>query len=156
MNKFTRGISGFVIFIALGLLMTLNVTFPQSASAAVNASCSRSFLGIPTWYAYLNLESSDKDTNCTVLNDNGEPLQGINDISSVLPKVIIALIDALLRISGVVAFVYVVISGFKFVFAQGNPDKEKQARSALFNAVIGMMIAMSAAFVVSFIGKRLS
>lgn len=132
---------------------SLSLIAPARVLAAAVTDCNGSFLGIPAWHAYLQKSPAP---DCTLLNDSSEPIQGINDIGSVLPKVLVALLDALLRIAGIVAFAFVVLSGFRFVFAQGNSDKEKQARTALFNAVIGMLIATSAAFVVAFIGRRLS
>ena len=139
-----------VLFLATS---SLSLIAPARVFAAAVTDCDGSFLGIPAWHAYLKKSPAPK---CDILNDSGDPVQGINDIGTVLPNVLVSLLEALLRIAGFVAFVFVVLSGFKFVFAQGNSDKEKQARTALFNAVIGMLIASSAAFVVAFIGRRLS
>lgn len=128
-----------------------SVLSPARVFAADPNNCTTSFLGIPTWYAYLNL-----DSECRPLNSAGSPIEGIDDLAGAIPNVVIAVVDALLRVSGVVAFVFVVASGFRFVFAQGDPGKEKSARTALFNAIIGAVIATLAAFIVSFIGGRLT
>lgn len=143
--------------VALIMVLTTGIFMPsvvfaddEVAAAGSVKDCSKSFLGIPTWYAYLKV-----DPDCMPLNANNKPIEGIDDIAGVIPKIVIAVVDALLRVAGVVAFIFIVASGFRFVLAQGSPDKEKQARSALFNAIIGAVIATSAAFIVSFIGRRL-
>jgi hypothetical protein len=162
-----KDLKTYLISIVATFMLLANVLLPQTAFAAVNASCNKSFLGLPTWYAYLEVVPANSvsingvappasASGCVILKSaGGTPIEGIDDVFSVMPLVLIALLDLLLRVAGIVAFFYVVLSGFKFVFAQGNPDKEKQARNALFNAVIGMLISMSAAFVVAFVGKRL-
>lgn len=116
------------------------------------SDCSKSFLGLPTWYAYLKVEPPD----CVPTKDSGEPIEGIDDLKQVIPNVVVAIVDLLLRVAGIVAFAFIVASGFRFVFAQGDPSKEKQARTALFNAVIGMLIAMFAATIITFVGRRLT
>jgi len=132
--------------------------FAQDASSQ---ACSKSFLGLPTWYAYLEVKELTKGdppiTYCVITKPNSNnPIEGLDDVANVIPNVVVAIVDLLLRVAGVVAFIFIVASGFRFVLAQGDPGKEKQARTALFNAVIGMVIAMLAAFIVAFIGRRLS
>jgi TRAP-type C4-dicarboxylate transport system permease small subunit len=64
-------------------------------------------------------------------------------------------IDILLRLVGLVAFGYVIYGGFLYLTSQGEPDRTKAALGTLLNAVIGIVIAMFAAAIVSFIGNRL-
>ena len=74
---------------------------------------------------------------------------GSVDIAKLIPPVGIAIIDILLRVAGMAAFFYIVLSGFKFVLSQGSPDKEKSARQALINSAIGLIIALLAIGLVS-------
>lgn len=125
----------------------------QPASAADDATagnCSNSFLGLPTWHKYLT-----KDSNCTIV---GPTKQGSDelDVPKVATRVGLAVIDILLRVGGMVAFAFIVISGFKFTLSQGNPDQEKAARETAINAVIGMVITIFAVAIVSFIGDKIS
>jgi hypothetical protein len=125
----------------------------QPVSAADEAppdSCSNSFLGLPTWHKYLT-----KDSSCTIV---GPSKQGSDqlDVAKVATRVALAVIDILLRVGGMVAFAFIVISGFKFTLSQGNPDQEKAARETAINAVIGMVITIFAVAIVSFIGDKIS
>lgn len=141
-----------IIFSATNLLAGFLIV--PRAVAAPNCDKDAEFLGIiPAWYAYLDVVA--EEDVCVVKAPGGAVIEGISGLSKVLPYVAVAILDMLLRIAGLVAFVFIVLSGFRFVFAQGDTGKEKQARAAISNAVIGMVIAMLAAFIVGFIGKRL-
>lgn len=45
----------------------------------------------------------------------------------------------------------IVISGFRLVIAQGNPESVKKAREAIIAAIIGLVISLSAEILVSFV-----
>ncbi len=129
----------------------------QSAYAAdpvpAAKNCSNAFLGLPTWYKYLQL-----DENCTVVGPSVEKEDGTKrlDMTKVITRVALAVIDILMRIGGMVAFGFIVYSGFRFVMSQGNPDQEKAARETAINALIGMVITIFAIAIVTFIGRRLT
>lgn len=147
----------FILIVFASLLAQSMV--PLKASAANN--CKKSFLGLPTWYAYLEVKEQTKGnpptTYCVITKPNSnDPIEGLDDLEKVIPNVVVAIVDLLLRVAGIVAFAFIVASGFRFVLAQGDPGKEKQARTALFNAVIGMLIAIFAATIITFIGRRLT
>lgn len=112
----------------------------------VSAACGGSgFLGFPTWYKYLQLDDNCKIVGPakTIEDNNGNAVETV-DISKAIPRVVLAVIDILMRLAGMAAFAFIVISGFKFVLSQGSPDKEKQARQSLINAVIGLVISIFA------------
>lgn len=146
------------IFLAtlMGLVVSMNGFFiPLNF---VGASCSNGFLGFPTWYKYLEI-----DQNCRIigptrpaLDKKGEETGGTEvDVAKAIPLVALAVIDILMRLAGIVAFYYIVVSGFKFVLAQGSPDKEKAARQSLINSVIGLLISIFAIGVMTALGKYL-
>lgn len=102
-----------------------------------------SFLGLPKWYKYLDGEGSGVDCSPT--------LSGIGDIW----LIVMAIIEILLRVAAIVAVVYVVIGGFKFITSRGNPDKINSARNTLQDGLIGLIIAVIATAVVSFIARSI-
>lgn len=51
---------------------------------------------------------------------------------------------------------FVIVGAAKYITSQGEPDRAKQARDSIINALIGLAIAIVAAGVVSFIGNKLS
>ena len=52
-------------------------------------------------------------------------------------------------IFGAIAFLMIVLAGFNYILAQGNPDKVARARSTIIYAAIGLAICASAAFIVT-------
>lgn len=146
----------FIALLLLPLIMftVVAVALPAPAFAAVNDSChqSRSFFGFPTWYEYLDIGPKGDD-ECAIVGPN----DGLNNFSweKALPRIMLALIDIMLRLVGIVATGFLVYSGFLFLTAQGNPDSAKKARSAAINALIGIAIAILATSVVSFVGDNL-
>lgn len=134
-------------------------------SVEVVDKCRKSFLGLPHWYEYLEL-----DSNCTVVGpcvneDDGSVPPDCKtadssktrlDVTKTATRVAMAIIDILMRVGGMVAFGFIVYSGFRFVMSAGNPDQEKAARETAINALIGMVITIFAVAIVSYIGRRLA
>lgn len=107
-------------------------------------SCQNTFLGLKAWYYYLQL-----DGHCQVINFT--PL-GAN--SSVL-LILLAIIDDLLRIAGLLAVIFVIVSGVKYMTSQGSPDGTAKALSTLINALIGLAMSVIAIAFVAFLGSKL-
>lgn len=104
------------------------------------------FLGFPQWYEYLDIKLPDVD---------GEPVcspsvSGLNDIW----LIVLAVIEILLRVTVIIAIAFVIVGGIKFITARGNPDKINTARNSVQDALIGLVIAISATAIVSFIAGR--
>jgi hypothetical protein len=112
--------------------MILSNLFENFAAACTNPS----FLGFPTWYEYLKL-----NTDCTPM------LTSVADIW----LIVAAVLEILLRIAALVALIMVIYGGIEFITSQGEPDKSNKARSTVINALIGLVIAVVAATVVTFI-----
>lgn len=53
-------------------------------------------------------------------------------------------------VAGAVAFLLVTFAGLKYVLSQGNPQETSKAKNAIIDALIGLVIAMSAFAIVSF------
>lgn len=132
------------------------------AFAAVDERCNNSFLGFPAWYAYLDVEYVDDKKGCKIVGPaktetdaSGETISSV-DVAKAAPMVFLAVIDILMRLAGMIAFAYVVISGFKFVLSQGNPEKEKAARQTIINALIGLVISILAIGLTTGLGRFLA
>ena len=78
----------------------------------------------------------------------------IDDSSSALP-IVLAVLDATMRVSGIVAVVMVVYGSYKFILSVGEPDKATGARKTIINAMVGLVIVIISSSVISFIGNRL-
>lgn len=105
-----------------------------------------SFFGFPTWHKYLEGSTTTVDgvEVCT------PRFTSINDIWSIG----LAIIEILLRVAILAAIVYVMLGGFKYITARGNPDKLNTAKTSIVDALIGMAVAIVATAVVSFIAGR--
>lgn len=132
-------------------MFSLTMLVPASTSAAVPANCGKGFLGFPHWYEYLEVDG----TTCEI---TGPKADGSNrlDVSKTATRVILAIIDILLRVGGLVAFAFVVFAGFQFVLSSGDTNKEVAARNTVINAAVGMMITIFAVVIVTFVGRALS
>ncbi|MGH7241497.1 MAG: hypothetical protein ACREGB_04335 [Candidatus Saccharimonadales bacterium] len=117
--------------------------------ATAPAHCVHGFFGLIPWYQYL--PDGDFDSSCTIQNFTLLPSGGHTDVVYIL----LAVIDDLLRIAGMVAVVYVIIGATQFVTSQGNPEQTAKAQTTVINALIGMAIAMIAVVLVGFIGNKL-
>lgn len=99
------------------------------------------FFFLPTWYKYLDFKN-----DCSV----------ILDFPGDIWLVGLAVLEMLLRLAGFVAVIMIIIAGVSYIFASGNPEKAASARKRIYNALIGLIIALVATSFVAFIGNRLT
>lgn len=57
---------------------------------------------------------------------------------------------------GSIALLVIVISGFRYILAAGDPAKTAQAKKAILYALIGLMVALAGFSIVTFIVKGIS
>lgn len=57
-------------------------------------------------------------------------------------------------ILGALAFLMIVIAGFRMVVSGGNPEKVAEARKQIIYALVGLVIAIMAATIVNFVISR--
>jgi hypothetical protein len=113
------------------------------------------FFGLRPWYHYIN--DTEHFTGCNL--DNFQLLpepekDGQPGKPSDVPLVLLAIIDDLLRIAGIVALAFVIVGAFKYTTSQGNPEEVASAKSTIVNALLGVGIAVVAVAFVSFLGSR--
>lgn len=104
-----------------------------------------SFFGLPTWYKYLKgIPDATAQQRCL------PQITAINDVWLIAA----AAVELLLRVAVLVSIGFVVWGGVTYILSQGEPDKTKQARETIFNALIGVVISVAATTVISFIASR--
>ena len=106
---------------------------------------SSTFFFLPPWWEYLK-GAQDQLGQCT---------PAVNFPHVILP-IGLALLDILIRLSGLVAIVSIIIAGVTYITSSGNPEKAASARKRIYNALIGLAVVFIAAGVVAFIGNSLS
>lgn len=66
-----------------------------------------------------------------------------------------SILNLLLFIVVVAAVLYITLAGFKYISSQGDPGKAKEAQAAITNAVIGLIVAFAAYFLVQLVLSQL-
>lgn len=99
------------------------------------------FLGLTKWDAYLPGQTDPSTGQC---------LPVINSIGDVW-LIVAAVIEMLLRIAGIAAVIMVIFGGIKYTTSMGSPEAVNAAKNTITYSVIGLVIAVSAAFLVTFI-----
>lgn len=140
----------FLVISLFGIGMATTTT----AYAAVDKNCDKSsaFFGFPVWYKYLDVGELNGDP-CAFKGPSDSA--GDFDWSKAIPRVGLAIVEILLRIAGLVAVGFTIYGGFKYTVSQGEPENLKQAQATIVNALIGLIIAMLATGLVSFLGATL-
>jgi len=103
------------------------------------------------WYEYLNIAKDDTGS-CAVEEFTLLPK---NKQSSDVPLVVVAIVDDLLRLAGLIAVIFVIYGGVQYATSQGNPDAASKAQSTILNALIGLAVAMVAVAFVTYLGRTL-
>lgn len=125
--------------------MFLAAFFYTPAVYAQTGSCGGgSVLGLPSWDRYLNCDASN--------NDAIEGFVFPDDIW----LVVLAGVEILTRLAVYIAVGLVIYSGFKFIIAQGNPEKIQEAKTIIEQALTGLGIAVLATIIVVFIGNSIN
>ena len=66
-----------------------------------------------------------------------------------------AILQILLGIIGAFALLIITISGMRYITSGGNPEKTAKAKNSLVYALVGLVVAISAEAIVTFVVKRL-
>ncbi|HTE22562.1 MAG TPA: hypothetical protein VK674_05985 [Candidatus Limnocylindria bacterium] len=144
-------------FVAASILTAGAVLFPQPVHAATREECTgnASITVLPKWYKYLNPRWGDPD---------GPPPNGPQGPTCILdgatfpgaiPAILLAVFEILLRVAGIVSVLFIVYGGFQYLITTGEPDKAKNARTTIINALVGLMIAMFATVIVNLVGRNI-
>lgn len=101
-------------------------------------------LGLPTWYKYLN--SDITAGKCSVIFNFPEDMG----------KIALAIVEILLRLGGMVAVVFVIYGGVRYIISQGEPEGIAKAKGTIVNALIGLAITIIAVGLVNMIARVLA
>lgn len=120
----------------------------QNFAAAAAACTQNGFFGFPHWYKYLNVQQVNigGSTSCQVINFA---------VPGDITLVVLAILDILLHISGMVAVGFIMYGAIQYITSQGEPDGIQKAQTTILNALIGMVIAIASTAIVGFIGNSL-
>ncbi len=93
---------------------------------------------------------------CKSIFDSGQRAAlGCDDNGQTAPVVVTNIIRGIISVLGIVAVVVIVVAGQRYIVSQGDPGKIVQARNMLIYALIGLVIAILAFAIVSFIQSNI-
>lgn len=72
-----------------------------------------------------------------------------------LPTIITNITNILLFLLGAVSVIMLVVGGFKYTTSNGNPEQIKSAKNTIMYAIVGVVIAMAAYAIVSWVVRAL-
>jgi len=104
-----------------------------------------SFIGLPYWYQYLPGQ----------VTSTGSCQPTLNSISDIW-LIVAGVIEILLRLAAIAAIIMIIYGAVQLISSQGNPTNATKARSTIINSLIGLVIAVIAAAVVSYLGGQFS
>lgn len=99
-------------------------------------------LGFPHWNDYLE---------CT---DGAVDLSGMQ-IGQAITIIALNIVNIGIRLSSLVALGFVIFGGVKYLTSQGDPGKLAAAKDTIIKAIVGMIIAIMAATLVSYVTGQL-
>lgn len=144
-------------FIISALVISLSVVGSTTASAAssqqpartqeanetpiapVDQNCNSSFLTLPAWY---NGISGRVSGSCQVV---------VRDVRQMVVRIVINITEVILQLVGYAATVFLIIGGYKYLVAAGDPNKMVTAKNTIMNAVIGLIVSLFSVAIVNII-----
>jgi hypothetical protein len=82
-------------------------------------------------------------------------LNGVRCEELGLVDLIVKGINLLLGVAFVIAVLFLVIGGFRYIVAQGNPDAAKAGKQTIVNALIGIIIIILSYVLVSVVSRTI-
>ena len=71
--------------------------------------------------------------------------------SAATPDAIKLILSIVFGVTASIAFLVVVISGFRYTVAHGDPNAVSQAKKSLLYAIVGLLVSLSAFSIVTFV-----
>lgn len=71
-------------------------------------------------------------------------------------QIVIRVINFLLAIAGLIAVVFLIVGGFRYITAGGNEDSAEQGKKYLLNSIIGLAIIILSFVIVRVISNALT
>ena len=134
------------IILAIFIIFMPVLYFSNNAYAA-GCNDNQTFFGLPAWYRGL---TKSGEGGCQIKNI-GPSGKGEVTLEQFVWTVVANVIDMAFRIAGVAAIGFIIYAGYQYMIAVGDPGKLAGAKKSLTNAIIGLVIAVLASTIVTFI-----
>lgn len=84
------------------------------------------------------------------------PFSGGFANQSTLSGLITTILNFVLMLAGIIAVVFIIIGGYRYMTAGGNEENAEKGRKALVNAIIGLLIVILAFTIVQVVSNALT
>lgn len=116
---------------------------------AFAAGCSEaSFLGMKPWYSGLKMKDENGSCSIETPEENGMP--------TFVWTIVLNILYDLSLVVGVITTGFIIYGGYLYITAEGDRSKAEKAKKTLIAAIIGLIIAISAAVIVNTISAVLT
>jgi hypothetical protein len=111
--------------------------------------------------------SAQKSTTGNSSTAGGDRVQdGLNSISDAFPDTVVnkdttlsetakKIIDVALYVAAIIAVIFIIYGGYRYIFSAGSEEGAKAGRQTLFNALIGLAIIVLSYIIVQVVYKFL-
>lgn len=131
----------FALLVGGSLVAIVNPQPIQAAQPAGSSGCKEyPILGLPVWYRGL------VDGNC-----NMKSPAAAGGLSTYIWKIVLNVIDILLRVVGYISVGFILFGGFIYMTSTGSSDGIAKAKKTITNAVIGLVISIAAVAIVNLV-----
>ena len=140
---------GFALLVAAPVFVVGTPTTTFAAAPVEPEDCEKPILGIHPWFRGLAKVVNGK---CGIVSP-GETLPSGKtlDLSGFIWRIALNVIDIALAAVGYIAFFFILYGGFQFLTGGSNPSQIEKAKKTILNAVIGLVIALSAVAVINLV-----
>lgn len=131
---------------------------PAGNAYASDYDCTNHFMGLHAWYDGL-LESTTPDANgeCKIISPeklgNGDKEAGMRKF---VWTAIMNVISMIFSIVGYLAIGFVMWGGFQYILAQGDVAKTMKGKRTVTNAILGLVLVMTASIISGMVGGIIS
>lgn len=77
-------------------------------------------------------------------------VEGVHEIKDIV-DIVENIFSIVIRLAGVAAFIMLIIGGFKYLTAGGDPKAAESARNTITYAILGLVLIIAAWFILKFI-----
>jgi type IV secretion system pilin len=80
----------------------------------------------------------------------GQPITSITQ----LPLIVAGIIQILLIVIAALAVIFIIVAGIQYIASEGDPAKTANAKNALKNAIIGVVLSSSAFLIIDYLARQ--
>jgi len=133
----------FFIFVMASPVMVTTVV-PTATAATDQVNCEKRFLGIPPWYSGLT------NDDCSLKGPDD-----VGGIANYIWRIVLNVIEMAIVAAAYLSGFFILYGGFLFMTGGANPSQIERGRKTILNAVIGLVICMSAIAIINLVVRNI-